>query len=147
LWQFDTFLKTFHETYLPTDVETLWNGVTTTTYLEGGFLVVNVPKLLVYSKTFRFVLGTFQKCCGTLRCFHMFWNFQFTPKHSDLFWGQFKIVLENVLEKFQDCSENIQICFWDISKVFQNIKTFSKVFRNILTCLVDCPVFIMFQNF
>ena len=114
---------------------------------RGGVLVVNVPKLLVYSKTFRFVLGTFQKCCGTLRRFHMFRNFQFTPKHSDLFWGQFKIVLENVLEKFQGCSENIQICFWDISKVFQNIKTFSKVFQNILTCLVDCPVFIMFQNF
>ena len=82
----------------------------------------NVSKLSVYSETFRFVLGTFQKFCGTLRRFQMFRNFQFTPKHSDLFWGQFKIVLENVLEKFQDCSENIQIYFQDISKVFWNIK-------------------------
>ena len=33
---------------------------------------------------------------------------------------------------------NIQICFWDISKVFRNINTFSKVFWNILTCLLSC---------
>ena len=31
--------------------------------------------------------------------------------------------------------------------MFRNIKMFSKVFWNILTCLVDCPVVRMFQNF
>ena len=31
--------------------------------------------------------------------------------------------------------------------MFRNIKMFSKVFRNIMTCLVDCPVVRMFQNF
>ena len=40
LWQFGAFLKTFYEEYLPTDVETFWSGVTTTTYLDGGFIVV-----------------------------------------------------------------------------------------------------------
>ena len=80
--------------------------------------------------------------------------FQNVPKHS-VYSETFRFVLYT----FQKCSgqfsrlfRNVQICFRDITKVFQNIKTFSKVFRNILTCLVvvlflECSeTFSLFQN-
>jgi len=104
------------------------------------------------SETFRFVFGTFQKCSGTLTHFQkysetfwlvychvflMFRNFQFISKHADLFRDTFKFGLKT-FQKF---------VFGTFQKVFRNIKMFSKVFRNILTCLVDCLVFRMIWNF
>ena len=59
---------------------------------------------------------------------------------------------------FQICFENIlKFCFGNISKVFRNVKMFSevsetlryfsKMFRNILTCLIDCAVSECFETF
>ena len=85
------------------------------------------------SETFRFVFGTFQKVFRNNKIFS-----KSVLKYSDL---------------FSECSEtfslfrNIKICFGKISKVFRNIKTFSEVSRNILTCLLNCPIFRMFWNF
>jgi len=80
----------------------------------------------------------FKKCSWILRyfqkCFETFWL---------VYW----------FDLFSECSEtfslfrSIKICFGNITKVFQNIKTFLEVFRNILTCLVDCPIFKIFETF
>ena len=126
----------------------------------------------MFTKVFRNIMNCLLDC----PVFRMFWNFQFISKHSDLFWktfqkkcsrtfrcklfpehsdlfSRFVLFLEYsetfrfVLGTFQKYSGNIQIYFQVISKVFRNIKKFSKVFRNILTYLVDCPIFIIFRNF
>jgi len=47
-----------------------------------------------------------------------------------LFWKKFQIF---IFVTFQNCSGTV--------------RRFSKVFRNILICLVDCPIFKMFRNF
>ena len=112
----------------------------------------NVPKLSICSETFRFALGTFQKCSGTLRHFQkysetfwlvyclvflMFRNFQFISKHADLFSDTFKFGLKT-FQKF---------IFGTFQKCSTILRYFSKVFWNILTCLVNCSAFKIFRNF
>ena len=80
-----------------------------------------------WSETFRFVFGTFQKVFRNNKIFS-----KSVLKYSDLF--------SEYSETFS-LFRNIKICFGKISKVFRNIKTFSEVSRNILTCLLNCPIF------
>ena len=100
--------------------------------------------------------------CKHFSVWKTFWVFinmsrlLYFPKSSETF-SLFKNIPE-CSGIFQICFENIlKFCFGNISKVFRNVKMFSevsetlryfsKMFRNILTCLIDCAVSECFETF
>ena len=103
---------------------------------KSSKIILNVHNL----EYFKFVMKTFSKICsGTLRHFSkmfrniltflidcpifiMFRNYQFIPKHSDLFWEHFK----NALENFHDCSEIFRFVFGTFHKCFGTLRRLQK---------------------